>query len=94
VLPSLGEVTLLAIEVSVVLLGPRVCRITCASGENGVGKIESRRGARERTNDDRNDPIANLGGEASVSVEQVTLEKVLGGALPDRRDSCEDPIYE
>jgi len=49
---------------------------------------------RDRTKDHRNNPIANLGGEASVSVEQITPEKVLGGALPNRRDSCEDPGCE
>jgi hypothetical protein len=46
-------------------------------------------GCGKRTDDHRNDPIANLRREASVSVEQVTPEKVLGGALPERRDSCE-----
>ena len=48
----------------------------------------------ERTKDHGNNPIANLGGEASVSVEKIAPEKVLGGALPERRDSCEDPGCE
>jgi hypothetical protein len=43
----------------------------------------------ERTEDDGNDPIADLGREASVSVEKVTPEKVLCGALPGRRNGCE-----
>ena len=49
----------------------------------------SRWGMRERTDDHRNDPIANVRREASVSVEEVTPEKVLGSTLPERRDSCE-----
>ena len=60
----------------------------------GLGRSGPGEGTRERTDDHRNDPIANLGGEASVSVEQITPEKVLGGALPDRGDGCEDPVCE
>ena len=45
---------------------------------------------RKRTDDHRNDPIANVRRETSVSVEEVTPEKVLGGTLPERRDSCEN----
>ena len=44
---------------------------------------------RKRTDDYRNDPIADLRRETSVSVEQITPKKILGGALPKRRDSCE-----
>lgn len=94
-LSSLGEVTLLAVEVSVVLLGPCIRRVTYENGENGIlvdrGWNVSRWKARKRTDDHRNDPIANLGREASVSIEQITPEKILGSALPERRDSCETP---
>ena len=43
----------------------------------------------KRTEDHGNDPITDLGREASVSVEKVTPEKVLGGALSSRRNGCE-----
>jgi len=60
-----------------------------ALDRSGLGE-----GTRERTDDHRNNPIANLGGEASISVEEIAPKKVLGGALPDRGDSCEDPVCE
>ena len=44
---------------------------------------------RRRTKDHGNDPVTNLRGETSVSVEKVTPEKVLGGTLPGGRNSCE-----
>jgi hypothetical protein len=71
VLPSVGNVSLLAVEVSVALLGPCVCRVTCKNREGGIETIGagSSEGNAERTKDHRNDPIANLRGEASVSVE-------------------------
>lgn len=31
-LRGVGDVTLFAVEVSVILLGPRVCRVTCKNG--------------------------------------------------------------
>ena len=47
----------------------------------------------KRTDDHWNDPVTNLRREASIPVEQVTPEKVLGGTLPERRDSCERIPY-
>ena len=44
---------------------------------------------RKRTKDHGNDPIRNLRGEASVSVEQIAPEKVLGSTLPSGGNSWE-----